>query len=299
VGDYSLSLLAGYKPNKIIDVGAGFTLSRLLPLDPKQTTPRNSGNIIWDKDGMNPVLENGDTLFYTFKGAKLMARCSFDPKQLFPSPTMPALQLSPEDGKIYAEYAILGLKNQGTYFHDLKRRMPYMIGVNVPTYPAITYALLPGPLMWGRYHKLDWETVLIGGAGLAAGIGSTFLELTKGDYFKKKLRLDVLSIEVEYFDFNYDQFAFPPSTTSPKDNMGIDNLDIQNRLHWSLIAQKTVVNGLSVKMLVGKDHYRNTGSTTPWAGVDNPLGTGSNVGGGEFLVARGDWHYSIRVMYSF
>lgn len=247
LGDYSLSCLVGYKVKKIVDAGAGISLSRLFPLDPKQTTPHNDYNIIYEKDGMTPVIENGDTLHYTYKGTKLMARCSFDPKQLLLSPDLFGLAFGPEDGKLYFETTVLGLKNQGAYFNDIMRRWPYMIGFNIPVFKA----------------------------------------------------LDLLSLEMEYFDCNYDQFSFPPSTTSPKENMGYDKWAIENRFHWSLFAQKTIVNGLSIKGLIGKDHYRNTGSATPWAGVDNPVGTGSNVGGGEFLIAKGDWHYSVRVMYSF
>jgi hypothetical protein len=247
LGDYSFSYLLGYKVKKIVDVGAGISLSRLFPLDPKQTTPHNDYNIIYEKDGMTPVIETGDTLHYTYKGTKLMARCSFDPKQLLSSPNLLGLAFGPEDGKLYFETTVLGVKNQGTYFNDIIRRWPYMIGFNIPVFKA----------------------------------------------------LDLLSLEMEYFDFNYDLFSFPPSTTSPKENMGSDKWVIENRFHWSFFAQKTVVNGLSIKGLIGKDHYRNTGSATPWAGVDNPVGTGSNVGGGEFLIARGNWHYSIRVMYSF
>lgn len=243
LGDYSLSFLAGYKVKKLLDMGAGISLSRLVPLDPKQTTPHNAQNIIYENDGMTPATENGDTLYYTYKGTKVMVRGSIDPKQFFSSPAF----FGPEDGKLYFETIILGLENQGTYFNDVMRRWPYMIGFNIPAFRV----------------------------------------------------LDLLSLEMEYFDSDYDQFSFPPSTTSPKENIGSDNWAIESRFHWSLFAQKTVVKGLSIKGLVGKDHYRNTGSTTPWAGVDNPVGTGSNVGGGELLIARGDWHYSIRVMYSF
>ena len=297
VGDYSLSYLASCKIAKIAEVGAGISLCRVLPLDPKQTTDESAQGIIYDNN-FNPVIQNGDTLRYTFKGTKFMARFSFDPKQLFPSPTLPALQLGPEDCKIYGEYAMLGIKNYG-YFNDLKKRTPGMVGFNVPTYPAITYAILPGALMFRRYFKVNGATALIGGAGLAAGIGSTFLELTKGDYFQKKLRLDLLSVEFEYFDFNYDQFGFPPNT-DPNAGLGFDNLALQYRFHWSIVARKTIVNGLCIKLLVGKDHYRNTGTNTGTLnGVDNPVGTGSNEAGGELLLTRSDWHYCLRAMYSF
>ena len=239
VGDYSLSLLAGFKPNKFIDAGAGISWSRLIALDPKLTT---SGIVIKSGDTV-PVIENGDTLRYTFKGTKLMARICFDPKQLLPDEILELF--GKEDGKLYGETAILGLKNYGSYYDDILKRCPIMAGFNIPT------------TKWG---------------------------------------LDVLSLELEYFGFNYDRFTFPPGQTAI-DNIGRDNFANDNMFHWSLFAAKTVVGGLSIKGLIGKDHYRNTGSPPPWAGVDNPVGLGSN--GGELLVAHGDGHYSLRVMYSF
>ena len=239
LGDYSLSLLAGFKPGKIIDVGAGFSLSRLLPLDPKQTTR----GIVYENDGSTPVIENGDTLHYTFKGTKFMARVSFDPKQFLPDDFLNFL--GKEDGKLYSETAILGFKNYGSYYDDLLKRCPIMVGFNIPT------------TKWG---------------------------------------LDVLSLELEYFSFNYDQFDFPPGQTATG-GLNRDNFLSDNMFHWSLFAKKNVIGGLSIKGLIGKDHYRNTGSQSPWAGVDNPISSSND--GGELCVAHGDWHYSIRVMYSF
>ncbi len=239
LGDYSLSLLAGFKPNRIIDVGAGVSWNRLIALDPQATT----SGIVYASDGITPVMENGDTLRYTFQGTKLMARVSFDPKQLFPEGFLDFL--GKEDGKLYGETAILGLKDYGSYYNDIMKRWPAMVGFNIPT------------TKWG---------------------------------------LDVLSLELEYFAFNYDQFTFPPGST-PTDGLNADKYLSDNFFHWSLFATKTVVGGLSIKGLIGKDHYRNTGSTSPWAGVDNPVSSSSD--GGELLVAHGDWHYTLRVMYSF
>lgn len=236
LGDYSLSFLAGYKPGKFLDLGAGVSLSRLLPLDPRETTR----GIVYSSDGSTPVIENGDTLRYTFQGTKLMARVSFDPKPFLPEDI--ANLLGKQDGKLYGETAILGLKNYGKY-NDIMKRWPCMIGFDIPAFKM----------------------------------------------------LDVLSLELEYFGFNFDQFTFPPGQT-PTDGLNADKWASSNMFHWSLFAEKTVVKGLGLKGLIGKDHYRTTGSTSPWAGVDNPT---SSYGSGELLIAQNDWHYSLRVMYSF
>ena len=244
--------MVGCKVKKILDIGAGICLNRLISIDPSQTTPVD--DIAHDTSG-NPVIKNGDTVRLTMKATKLMARATFDPKQLFQlffpstSPTLPALQLSPEDGKLYVETAILGTKNYGVEYDSLYKRKPIMFGFNVPTYPALTYALLPGPLMWERYRKIDWPTALIGGAGLAAGIGSTFLEFAHGDYFQKKLRLDFLSLEMEYFPWE-ENLTIAQGTTQPNNTQ--DEYSKQQRFRWSLFAQKTLVKGLCIKGTGGK-----------------------------------------------
>ena len=124
VGDYSLSYLVGYKILKIFDVGAGINLSRLIPLNPTLTT--NSNNIVNDENG--PVIENGDTLRLTLKSTKLMARFTFNPKRFFPELSI----FGQEDGKIYSEVAVLGIKNYGTIFNDVIQRIPILVGINIP-----------------------------------------------------------------------------------------------------------------------------------------------------------------------
>lgn len=137
-GDYSLSYVAGYNVKKIFDVGAGICFSRLVPIDPSQTTPL--ANIVYDENDL-PVIENGDTVRLTMKAIKLMARATFDPKPLLPE-AMGSV-FGKEDGNLYSETAILGVKNYNAYYNgspyynDITQRWPIMIGFNVPTFKLL------------------------------------------------------------------------------------------------------------------------------------------------------------------
>lgn len=242
IGDYSLAYLVGYWPFPAIAVGAGISWNRLFPLDPQLTTKPSSDNIVFDS-GNNPVLDGNDTLYYTFKGTKLMGRFSFDPKPLLPDGLLGIF--GPEDGKLYAETAILGFRNYGTYFDDVSKRWPYMVGFNIPAFKV----------------------------------------------------LDILSLEMEYINSAFDRYAFTTATT-PIDQLSADEWVADSRFHWSIFSQKTITKGFSIKGLIGKDHYRPTGSNTAITGVDAPT-SGGLSNGGELLVANGDWHYSVRVMFSF
>ncbi|MBN1309268.1 MAG: hypothetical protein JXA18_15195 [Chitinispirillaceae bacterium] len=142
VGDYSLSYLAGYTVKNILDIGAGICLNRLVPIDPLQTTPSGYNAIIAKDERDSVIMENGDTLYLTMKATKLMARLSFDPKQFLPPGLLTIF--GKEDGKLYTETAILGLKNYGAKYHydDITKRWPVMWGINVPAFKLLDFLSL-------------------------------------------------------------------------------------------------------------------------------------------------------------
>ena len=224
--DYSLSFLAGYKlPNKILDFGVGIDFNRLIPIDPSKTTDHSNVIVENGKD----VIENGDTLFYTKIGTKVMGRLTFDPKPLLPFAEL----LSPSDFKLYGEFAILGLKNYGTYYPNIYQRIPVMVGFNVPCFKTI----------------------------------------------------DLVSVEFEYYGQNPAYIANMPkaaSTVIPDDYSG----QIRSFFKWSIYGVKTITKGLAVKGLIGRDHFRGT----------DPVG---NYDPADRMNAPKDWHYNLRVMYSF
>ena len=226
--DYSLSFIAGYQAfKKLIDVGAGIDFDRIIPVIPEKTT--NPTNVVRDAEN-NPIIENGDTLKFTFKGTKIMGRLTFDPK-----PILPFSQIfGPEDLKIYGEIIFLGLKNYGEEYPDIAQRMPIMWGINIPTFKII----------------------------------------------------DVISFEAEYYGSNKEQKLDIPTSGNPVPDRFPEGVS-RTPFKWSFYGQKTIIKGFSIKGLIGRDHYRPL----------NPVG--GNYDAIEHMNGPGDWHYKLRIMYSF
>jgi hypothetical protein len=95
--------------------------------------------------------------------------------------------------------------------------------------------------------------------------------------------LDVLSLEGEYFDYPYQNGIAGPDSPYP---LPPSNFPNQNKRHWSIWAQKTIIKGFAITGLVGKDHFR-------WVEAD---GTSTPY---DLLQANGNWHYNVRAMFSF
>lgn len=135
--DFSLSYLADFSLSRIFSVGIGGSLYRVLPVYLADSfnvkTPQNA----WFDS------TTGDSGYYTFSGTKLMARTSFDIKGFVPMDF-----LGEEDLKIYGELAILGLKDYPGFYNDLSKRIPVMLGFNLPIFGLLNL-FLPG------FTKLD------------------------------------------------------------------------------------------------------------------------------------------------
>ena len=233
-GDFSLGYLLGYQVGKLLDVGGGVLFSRLLPIAPQLTTVTTgpNANIVYNNSNQ-PVVENGDTLYYTKQGVKLMLRAAIDPKVFLP-PEIASL-FGPEDGKLYAESAILGVKDYGADYSDVWQRNPRMVGFNFPAFRI----------------------------------------------------LDVLSIELEYFNSPYAEDYSGDISSSAEPNPP-NNLVKNQPLDWSIFATKTVVKGMSIRGLIGKDHYLGYM-------IDNM----GNPFGPALMTGHGTWHYDVKVLYAF
>lgn len=238
--DWSVSLLAEYKPFPSLEVGAGIMLDRLLPVDSTRERPSTS------TDGINKYFtRDGDTNYFSFGGTKLMARFCFDPQKMTEN-GIPGL--GKEDLKFYAEAAILGITsitpycrlldtNTGlpisgwtvdsskNFYDDILQRIPVMAGFNIPTF-----------------------------SGMLNDRGGLW----------RLLMLDYLSLEVEWYGWPYTpgygdvnnfrvMYPIPPSV---QDFPGGDTLAFKEKDNWkfSVNFKKTVVPGFSIIGQVARDH---------------------------------------------
>ncbi|HUI92216.1 MAG TPA: hypothetical protein VLX68_08215 [Chitinivibrionales bacterium] len=139
VGDLTPSLVASYamgggEGRPLVEVGAGVSFTRLIPMNPALTTSHYPANQLVSYDTLYPAPAEttivSDTTYCSFAATKVMARLSFDPKQLFGGPKI----FGDQDLKLYAEACILGTKDYPIAYDSILRRIPVMVGFNVPAF---------------------------------------------------------------------------------------------------------------------------------------------------------------------
>lgn len=102
-------------------------------------TPDDPGRM---RDSVEVIRDS--TQFYTFQGVKLMGRISVDPKALFGIGEGDGGMFGPADLRLFAEVALLGVKNYPFYYPERSRRMPVMFGMNLPTFRILDLLSLQG-----------------------------------------------------------------------------------------------------------------------------------------------------------
>jgi hypothetical protein len=136
--DWGVSALGDYTLARSITIGGGVFFSHLLSVNEHYTTPQTNINLA----PMDSV--NKDSIYYTFRGLKLMGRIAFDPKAF-----IPARIFGDNDLRLYSEVAAIGLKDYPSYYKELWRRVPVMVGFNVPTFWAVRELLNLVNNNWG------------------------------------------------------------------------------------------------------------------------------------------------------
>ncbi len=198
--DFTLSYLGDVVCAKFLDIGGGVSWCHLLSVNDDFTTPHTV---------LNQVIGDS-THYYTFKGTKLMARFSIDPKVFFPSDIFGS-----EDLRLYGEGTILGLKNYPGYYAKLNERMPLMAGFNIPAFKLLDelsvemewydspfpnsyrrvyeyYLPLPSDFSDSAMYKSDnwkWsvyaEKTVAGGISLIAQVARDHVRTVTHDYMKQ------------------------------------------------------------------------------------------------------------------
>lgn len=297
------------------EIGGGVSFQRLFPVNESKTTPKQ----ILSVNGRF-FYENGDTGYYTFQSTKLMGRASINPQRFIPEFRIPPANIfgknpffGKEDLKVYGEVAILGLKDYvaydsvldpatGTkkwakapkninYYDSLADRMPYMVGVNLPTNPIISYGILPFLLTkWLKdetgsdIRPLALITLI---PGLASGVAQYYLGWNLG--------FDVLSFEFEWSSQRYpndNAVAINPGQSGvsfplPTSRMKYLLSDPQ-RVKYALCFKKSFTKRFAVSGLVARDHMRPAVHGSPQIMVND-----------DFLQTKPSWWWSMRLMANF
>lgn len=164
--DYTLPWGIKASPYKgLFSIGAGVDFNHYISANDKKTTPHDPANrylpanvrihysnpdttitfsgpkgrvlssnagLYTDTNGIPQDSFAGVEKYYSFRGVKLMGKLCIDPKALFPSKL-----LGKDDFKIFGEVAVLGVEDFPFYYDDITKRMPVMVGFNVPTIASI------------------------------------------------------------------------------------------------------------------------------------------------------------------
>lgn len=164
--DLSPAYVATWRAHRSLEVGAGVNLYHYLPVDGRLTSDKDPAHkYVGGRPGtVDSAGTPKDTLYLDttsigFRGVKLMARASFDPKAFFD-----ASSFGPQDLKVYAEVALLGLENSEAHkamYGDYLHRMPVMVGVNLPVFRLLDH--LSFEVEWyGAPFADDMENYLTG-----------------------------------------------------------------------------------------------------------------------------------------
>jgi hypothetical protein len=252
--DFSPSYLVNYKPNDIVDFGAGVTYAHGLSVKPSLTTPKSRANAYygdsalpsseWGKAGLEPTdsmvvpdddvragtrdpLTGREYVKLSDNGKIPNSRLSYYTFKGFKvtgrasfnlQSILQSEMLNPQDLKLYGEVAILGVQNYPFYYEKITERMPIMAGFNLPTFKVF----------------------------------------------------DILSVEVEYYKSRYQNniqnvfratlpsWKLPPDQTIENYQTFIDTstIETEDDIHWSIYGKKTIVEGLDLYIQVASDHMR-------------------------------------------
>ena len=291
--DGSLAAIGSYHTTGgLLDIGAGVNFKRLLPVYPERTARENKANgyfhlhgqplssnfnlysnrkTFWQtklksattaadsatfnqqvalNDSLATFVENIEKMpdatrpqihYYTASGTILMVRASLDFKKLLPSGRM-----GPEDLKVFAEAALLGVKDYPVFYTDKTRRMPVMAGINLPAFRL----------------------------------------------------LDLLSVQVEYFNSPYVNSTWPigsdgnniPFLPDPSDKIvsGRDFYDIASKdnVKWSVLMKRQIHRNVSLFGQVASDHLRIADAASYYGPQLNP---------NEVTLRKSDWYWMLQL----
>jgi hypothetical protein len=165
----------------------------------------------------NPAASGIQLHYFTQTGLIAMVRASIDFKKLFGSES-----LGEKDLRLYAEAAVLGIKDYPVFYENIAERIPVMAGLNLPTF--------------GLLDLLSLE-----------------VEYYKSPYLNSYASLVEYNAAVPQHVLGSDKVR---SGTEYADITGKDDFS------WSILAKKNVLGSAYVALQVARDHIRTVSIET-------------------------------------
>lgn len=224
----------GYEAGDTAIVAAG---------DPRIGTPINgrsinSGVQATYVDAAGNGTPNSQLGFYTFKAIKATARASMDLGSF--------AGMKPNDFKMYAEWAWLGIQNQPFYYDKPMERMPLMFGLNIPT-----FGLLEVLNVEVEYRKSVFQNAL----AMAWSQRLPLPVTSQND--------DPLTYREAGRKLYMDQALAQGQAQAQADSTFSAELDrketfaSESALHWSIYAKRKIAEGVSLVAQVASDDLRH------------------------------------------
>jgi hypothetical protein len=130
--DLSLSYLIRFIGGPV-EIGAGVELDHFWSVNLDKTYPKTEVRTdLINKAWVDTTTQPHDTTWYSHAGTKVMLRTCVDFKKLLPSH-----RLGEDDLKLYAEAAVLGVRNYRGFYEDITERVPVMAGFNLPAFKLL------------------------------------------------------------------------------------------------------------------------------------------------------------------
>jgi hypothetical protein len=241
VGDFSPGYDVSFT-QKWFELGGGVVLNHYLALHPSKLEP---------KDAENSYVHGRDTVLgvdyygpgdrvpssissspdytqelldrWTHKGVKVMGRGAINLNSLLPPD-----QRNPDDLRIFAEIALLGIENYPLYYEKRSERMPIMFGVNVPTFKMLDVLTLQA-----EYYPSPFND-------------------------NSKFTSASLPIWATNFETAFDTTTFSDELVLDANGKIIPKENHEDDWKWSIYAKKTVNKVIAVHAQVASDHIRLT-----------------------------------------
>jgi hypothetical protein len=300
--DWSLGYVARYKAFDALEFGAGVNFYHLISENEDITAPnKNSVPGLFNQDSsliasgaaFHPyrlqymeVVAPGDTVVYTHRGTKVMAMFNFDVKRLLGLEA----PFGEKDLLIYGEGAIIGTKNYGTIYGDIKQRMPFMVGFHFPTFGLLDFLSFEVERYTAKYKadysKLGFDRSLyfknIAAPQLLAQKSPSATPISLNDLAGEKY---TITPEGNFVDNQSGDTILVRGTALDPENLTADDWK------WSVNFEKTVAGHIQFSGQVANDHF-----------VPRPVRSGLiSEGGGlsQIFSTTKDWYFMFRVGYFF